>query len=381
MARPDVVVLGLGPAGRALAGRLAAQGARVLAVDPRPERRWHQTYGGWLHQLPGWLPPEVVGAIAPRTELRGHGRHRLLDSYLVLDTAALQQALRLDGVEVRSGAVDLAGAAALAPVVVDARGSWPVGEGRAPASVPVQTAHGVALEPDDAACVLAGADAVLMDWRPYHGGAGWGSEPASFCYVIPLPDGRVLAEETCLAGAPPLTPDLLQARLSERLARHGVDPAAVAAAPSERVWIPLLAAARPAGTNRFGAGGHQLNPVSGYSVMASLRSADAAARSLLQHGKLPRTPRGTRALRVTALRAVTRLGGDQTMELFDAFGRLGAERQTDVLDPAADAPRLLAALGSQAGRMRPHHFPGLVRATAGGLTPGASTDHDQPRGR
>ena len=43
----DVAVVGLGPAGRALASRLVARGASVLAVDPRPEAVWSPTYGVW----------------------------------------------------------------------------------------------------------------------------------------------------------------------------------------------------------------------------------------------------------------------------------------------------------------------------------------------
>ncbi|HEX2857892.1 MAG TPA: lycopene cyclase family protein, partial [Propionibacteriaceae bacterium] len=69
MTRPDVAVVGLGPAGRALAHRLLARGARVLAVDPHPERPWLPTYGGWAHQLPDWLPERVVGSRSARTVL------------------------------------------------------------------------------------------------------------------------------------------------------------------------------------------------------------------------------------------------------------------------------------------------------------------------
>ena len=39
----DVAVVGLGPAGRALASRCAARGLSVLAVDPRPEAVWAPT--------------------------------------------------------------------------------------------------------------------------------------------------------------------------------------------------------------------------------------------------------------------------------------------------------------------------------------------------
>lgn len=355
----DVTVVGLGPAGRALAHRLLAQGARVLAVDPHPDRPWRPTYGGWEHQLPGWLDRRVVGASAGRVDLVAHRRHRLDGRYVVLDNDALQAALDITGATVRTEYLDPDELAALPGVVVDCRGNTRALQEDAP----VQSAHGLKLDAAVAAPLLDGSDAVLMDWRPHDGSASWAGRPPSFCYVVPLPDGRVLAEETSLAARPAVERQVLAARLSARLQRHGIGLAATRDAEVEAVHIAMLppSCEVPAA---FGAAGDQLNEISGYSVFAALAAADDAARHLLDRGLLPRSRAPWRR---TALGAVLQLDGDATVDLFDAFGRLPAAAQRAVLDPAAPQPWLLAALARQAALMPPGGRRDLVVATARGV--------------
>ena len=47
----DVLVMGAGPAGTALAGALVAQGLRVGTLDPAPDRPWPNRYGAWVDEL------------------------------------------------------------------------------------------------------------------------------------------------------------------------------------------------------------------------------------------------------------------------------------------------------------------------------------------
>src|SRR5699024_12812094 len=54
-------IVGLGPAGRALASRCAAAGLTVLALDPHPEAPWTQTLSLWADQVPPWLRQEACG--------------------------------------------------------------------------------------------------------------------------------------------------------------------------------------------------------------------------------------------------------------------------------------------------------------------------------
>ncbi|MGA8044913.1 MAG: lycopene cyclase family protein, partial [Dermatophilaceae bacterium] len=166
----DLAVVGLGPAGRALASRAAAHGVSVLALDPRPDAVWTPTYGIWGDEL-GRLPESVVRSRVRGPEIRARGRHPLQRDYLVLDNDALQHALPLDAVEVRrarledADLVDLLGPRpGQARVVVDARGARP--EGVVPHDpAPAQTAYGIVVSAADAAPALDGAAALLMDWR------------------------------------------------------------------------------------------------------------------------------------------------------------------------------------------------------------------------
>lgn len=362
----DVAVAGLGPAGRALTHRLVAAGLSVLAVDPVPDRPWRQTLGGWRWQLPDWLPPDVVGATAADPLIRARGDYPIRAGYAVLDNAALARALPLDGVDVQERAVaDEALAGLPARIVVDARGTRPSGGSRT--RLPLQRAVGVLVDPSVAAPVLAGAQAVLMDWRPFDSGPTWGRTPPTFLYAIPMPDGRVLLEETCLVGDP--GPDLaeLRRRLRRRLALLGVAGDAVDDAPQELVTLAMQAAPRERSpVVRFGAAGAQHNPITGYSVFASLRSVDAVVHGLataLLTGRPPRLPAAPPPVRRAALRALLRLSPNDTMELFDAFGRLPTAHQRAVLDAGERGPRLVAALTAQFARLPRRSGVALVRAT------------------
>lgn len=364
MSSYDVAICGAGPAGRALAHRLRVAGSSVLLVDPNPEAAWTQTLAGWRRLLPGWLPREVIGRDGIRPAMRVHSTQVIDDTYAVLDVPALQQALTLDGVDLERRTVDDAGLLALrerARVVVDARGAKPIGTSGA---VPHQTAYGLFLDPELAgALVPVDADGVLMDWTTPSGGTGWGRRPPSFCYVIPMPDGRVLVEETCLAGKPALGAGELRSRLLERLARHGIAGSDVEGAESELVAIPLVRRGRPLpGVLRFGAAGAQHNPISGYSVFQALHSVDSFARSIVS-GETPRFGRGPGPLRAMALRAVLRARPEVVVELFDAFARLDVADQRAVLDADTPQSRMALAMARQAMRMPRDALWGLVRAT------------------
>lgn len=371
--RFDVAVIGLGPAGRALAHRLAVRGARVVAVDPNPDAVWRPTYGGWLEQLPAWLLPSVVDSTASRVDLAVARRHRLDGTYAMLHNAQLHEALALDGVAVhRALADDLSPARWQARRVVDCRGAVPAGSRH---RGPAQTAAGVAVPREAAAGLLAGAEAVLMDWRPYHGGARWGGERASFSYVVPLPGrpGCLLVEETCLAGDPALPLPELRRRGIARLRAAGV-PDQAREDGVERVHIPLVPV--PRSGDRFGAAGAQLNPISGYSVFASLAQADTVADRLLAGDEVGGA---MSPWRLAALSALLRLDGDATAALFDAFGRLDFADQAAVMDPATPGPRLVAALARQWAGMPLARGTGLVGATLRGLPRAAHAIVNQRR--
>ncbi|WP_245673714.1 lycopene cyclase family protein, partial [Nocardia lijiangensis] len=96
----DVVVCGLGPAGRALAHRCVIRGMSVVAVDPSPERRWSATYAAWADELPEWLDPTLAAATVARPTAWGARRHELDRPYVVFDTERLHDSLAATGAEI-----------------------------------------------------------------------------------------------------------------------------------------------------------------------------------------------------------------------------------------------------------------------------------------
>ncbi|WP_280353148.1 lycopene cyclase family protein [Nocardia abscessus] len=334
--KPDLVVCGLGPAGRALTHRAAVHGLTVTVVDPAPERRWTATYAAWADELPDWLPPEVVAATVPRPMAWGTRAHRVDRPYVVLDNARLQIALRFPDAQVVSDrAVDISpervrlasGATVTGGRVVDARGLT-----RAPARAE-QTAYGVIV----AASRCAGLDPLFMDWRSDNGAPS--DAPPSFLYAVPLDAERMLLEETCLAGRPALAGAQLRTRLRHRLRARGIE--LTGAEPVEHVRFPVQGG-RP-GPHRFGAAGGFLHPATGYSVGAALASADAVAAGL---DVWPAGARVVHHLRTAGLRALLALRPEDIPLFFDTFFTLSPAAQRAYLSGRADLGGTIAAMNS-----------------------------------
>ncbi|MGD8148799.1 lycopene cyclase family protein [Ornithinimicrobium sp. Y1694] len=373
----DVAVVGLGPAGRALASRLSGRGASVLAVDPRPDAVWTPTYGVWAPEL-GDAPPGVVRSLIRAPEIRAHGHHVLPRPYAVLDNSALQSALPLSGVEIRAQRLsdeDVRALRSTARVVVDARGARPAGDGSGAGDpAPAQTAYGIVVGAQEAAPALDGAEGLLMDWRTDWAEPGAVRGPATFLYAIPLGDGTVLLEETCLAAAPGLPIEELRARLRRRLVARGVTEAAIDD-PIDRevVRIPMRGRGRPGpeGVLTVGVAGRGGNVVTGYSVAHSLLTADAVAQRIvtgLDEGTVPQRldpPGPADLLREAGLRALLRLDVPGTLDLFDAFGRLPGERQRAFWSRASGAGGMAGAMWGMFARMPVRSKLELARATLG----------------
>ncbi|SDE62464.1 lycopene cyclase family protein [Rhodococcus tukisamuensis] len=363
--RADLAVVGLGPAGRALAHRAAAAGLDVVAVDPRPARPWTPTYAAWLDELPAWLGPSVVRARVDRPRVWARREHTLDRPYCVLDNEALRAALDLGGTRVLAGTAATVTAHAVtlrdgtevrATRVLDARGLHP---GPALAE---QTAYGVVVDAAAAAPALGGGPAWFMDWRPDNGAAA--DAPPSFLYAVPLGTDRVLLEETCLVGRPGLSLGVLRGRLETRLRSRGVEPPVDAV--QERVRFPVQAPrpGRPGqGAPGFGARGGLVHPGTGYSVAASLGAADVVARAVAEGrdpdaALWPARARAVRALREVGLRSLLRLEPEATAGFFEAFFALDPGRQHAYLSGRDDP---LAVAGAMWALFR--RAPGPVRRT------------------
>jgi len=360
----DVLVVGAGPAGRALAAQTARRGLVTTLLDPALQRPWRATYGSWAADLPPDLPPGVVAT-------RAQGRVIALTErslgweYAVFDVAALRAHLdaTMDaaGVRMRDGrvvgvqgpdTVRLAdGTTVRARVVVDAAGRWqpltrPARASRVPAE---QTAYGVVVDEAAAAPWVAPGEALFMDWRGDHGEPGW----PTFLYAVPLGGGRVLLEETSLARRPGLPQPVLRRRLLARLAHHGV--AVPPDAPQERVHFPVDSP-RHRGL-AVGAAAPLVHPATGFSVAESLRIAPAVAAALAAH--LPDAARAlaaaravvwppsahaVHALRRVGLEAVLRMPPERVPGFFETFFDLPEHHRWTYLTRRTDLRGLGAAM-------------------------------------
>ncbi|ALE83622.1 hypothetical protein XF36_11050 [Pseudonocardia sp. HH130629-09] len=371
-----MLVLGGGPAGRALAAACAEAGLRTLLADPAPERAWTATYCAWPEELPPHLPATTVAARPEAVAVLPGGGTRALGPYAVLDTAGLRAHLdaRLAGVTVLPGRAagddvrpdghryrvrlrvpgdrggdggSSGGSSDTAPrndatqvvdaaLVVDATGA-PSRLRPGLAGGTEQTAWGVVVDERAAAPVVRPGEAVFMDWRsPGPHRPGWTDWP-TFLYAVPYGDGTVLLEETSLARRPGLPLPELRDRLTARLAGAGVT--VPDGAPVERVRFPVDTPRGPRHPVGFGAATPLVHPATGFSVAPALglaprlaaelarylphdpAAATTAARRLLW----PRSARAVHRLRRHGLRTVLEMPPHLVPDFFDAFfaGRSG----------------------------------------------------------
>ena len=338
----DLLIVGAGPAGRALAHRAARHGVQVTLVDPAPEARWAMTIGAFVDDLPDWLDPTVVAAAADETVVYTPRRRSLPRAYAVLDAAALQDALTLDAVHVVPAAAarvtadrvhTVDGRQFTARVVVDARGAAEVST-----TIPRQRAVGTFVAAADTA-----PEMVLMDWRatPVH--------RPSFSYRVRVDAHRDLVEETSLAADPT---EIGRAELAQRNAARlpGARVGPAEWGGDEWVDFPMYATAAPWRQTpvRFGAAGGLMHPATGYSVAESLRWADVLAADLAAGGVgaalWPRSARWVYRLRLRGLAVLLGFDGPQITAFFDAFFALPIRTQRAYLSGRTDLTGVLAAM-------------------------------------
>ncbi|MFT4088575.1 MAG: lycopene cyclase family protein [Gordonia sp. (in: high G+C Gram-positive bacteria)] len=346
----DLIVVGAGPAGRALAHRAVAAGLRTVVVDPAPHTPWTATIGMFGDDLPPWLDSGVVVARSDWFTVFTPRRRTVPRGYCVLSAARLQRALSLDGADVVESYADQVTGATVrlsdgttlrARCVIDARG------GSAAPTAPRQTAFGAFCRlPDDEAAPAP--EMVLMDWRASPAGS------PSFNYRVPVGDGLLLVEETCLAGRPAIGVGELRERATSWLDRRL--PEAEVSADVETVDFPLAAPGRPwrrspGAATRFGAAGGLMHPATGYSIAESLRSVDDVVEALLDgrdpgSALWPRRARIAHLLRLAGLEALLGMDSAALTRFFDCFFTLDVERQRAYLshrdDPAGIARAMWA---------------------------------------
>lgn len=339
----DVVIVGGGPAGRALATRCIARQLTVVVVDPHPHRVWTPTYSAWADELPSWLPVDVIASRIQRPSVWTRTQKTLDRTYCVLNTSLLQSFLSGTSVQFRAlraqtlsptAVLCVDGSQLTGSVIIDARGT------ELTVTTAQQTAFGVIVDRALADPILGGGEAWFMDWRTDNGASD--ADTPSFLYAVPLDDERVLLEETCLVGRPALGLRELEARLRTRLHNRGCE--VPDDAPVERVRFAVESPKEsfPDGVLRFGGRGGLMHPGTGYSVASSLAEADAVAKAIADGGDpnaalWPRSAKAVSALRRVGLNALLTLGSGEVATFFDTFFDLPVEAQRSYLSDRRDA--------------------------------------------
>ena len=377
----DVVIIGDGPAGSALALACRRVGVEVVLVGD--DAAWSATYSSWIDDLsepsrPALIDVDtVIAASSAEVWAYGARAHALRRPYATLDNSSLRSALRHDVphrsarvTDVVTGAIGRAeghqvelegGDSIRARMVVDATG-WPARFARRDAEQPAawQTALGVVLAEPPAGEL---GRATFMDFRRVTGPDGAPSTVGprgvtTFCYSLPMPDGW-LVEETVLAASPAIEPIALLPRLAARLGRHPDDLLADAVR-TEYVRIPL-GGSLPDHRQpivAFGAASGYVHAATGFSVAASIRAAPRVAaaigealssgRGIVDTGSIadsvwPDAMRRTRVLHDYGLEVLLELDDDEVRSFFDSFFELSVDDWTAYLR-VDSSPRQISAV-------------------------------------
>ncbi|ADV67228.1 lycopene cyclase family protein [Deinococcus maricopensis] len=366
----DVLVVGGGPSGVALAAEVAARNLTVRVVAPHAPQPFPATYGAWLDDLPEWARGSVAHAWSDVRVHAGRAVTPLLRPYALLENAQLLSALlgraepgglwwdvgRVVGAQRDAGVWRVhseGGRSWRARVVVDASGHG--GTLRRVAfrrGAALQTAYGLVGRfrvPPSAPGAM-----VWMDYRhPHLPGGAFGAAP-SFLYAMHLGGDVYFVEETSLVARPALSVEALRARLRARLEAQGTPCAEVLS--TEVCAFPMNAPAPDAGGGllAFGAAGGLVQPVSGFQVAGALADAPLVADALAAHlpfgpdaasragwaALWPAARRETRAVQLLGVEALLGLPGAHLPAFFEAFFALPAAQWRAFLAPRTPAGEL-----------------------------------------
>ncbi|WP_185466984.1 MULTISPECIES: lycopene beta cyclase [unclassified Synechococcus] len=292
----DVLVLGAGPAGLAIASELVPLGLKVvgLAADD-PASPWQNTYGIWADELDQlnlshllehrWsncvsyfgAEPVSLGrdyGLFDREKLQGHWLGRSAGMSWRRGLAAeLSHDERGSQVTTHDGDV------LTARLVIDTTGHDPVFV-RRPVLGPVAAQAAYGIVGTFSADPVPPGQFVLMDYRSDHLSEQERLAPPTFLYAMDLGGGRFFVEETSLALAPPVPIEVLEDRLRRRLAHRGV--AVVHVQHEERCLFPMNLPLPDLRQRVMGFGGSAslVHPASGYLVGSLLRRAPGLAAAI-----------------------------------------------------------------------------------------------------
>jgi lycopene beta-cyclase len=295
----DAIIIGSGPAGTIIAAALAERGVKVGGLTANPLRQiWPNTYGIWRDELEALGLTELLGHCWENcVAYYGKGEIDLGRAYGLFDKVKLQNHLlakcETGGVEwhqakaknieherERSIVTASTGEILRARVVIDASGHDPMFVKRQnQGAVAYQTAYGIVGH--FSAPPVDRQQFVMHDFRSEHLCATErANQPPTFLYAADFGEDVYFVEETSLAMAPPMSFEMLERRLHQRLAARGISVTAVHEV--ERcifpMTLPLPDLHQP--IVAFGGAASMVHPASGYMVGALLRRAPGLAAAI-----------------------------------------------------------------------------------------------------
>lgn len=301
----DLIVVGAGPAGLAVAQQVSAAGLRVCCVDPSPKAIWPNNYGVWVDEfkdmgladcLDYTWSKAVVYLDDDKTKYldRPYGRVnrvRLKTKMMkkCVDHGVMFYQSKVDKVvhdEHRSLVTCSDGTCIEAAVVLDATGfSRRLVEYDEPFDPGYQAAWGILAVVESHPFEL---DKMLfMDWRDSH----LHEDPEmqrenealpTFLYAMPFSENRVFLEETSLVARPAVKFSDIQRRLEARLKHLGIKVLSIE--EEEYCLIPMGGVLPSIPQRVLGIGGTagMVHPSTGYMVARTLATAPLLADAIVQ---------------------------------------------------------------------------------------------------
>lgn len=374
----EVLIVGGGPAGLAIADACSELGLKVACLVPSPDERWLNNYGAWVEDL---APLALESTLAHQwsraaVHVDDDRSFTLERPYGRIDNEALR-GLLMSRLHERGVAMHYGMAASIthtpgsstvtckdgstldATLVIDATGHNPAllkrGRGR---PMGWQTAYGVEIEV--ASHDLDPDTMVFMDFRDPHEDTP--ERCPTFLYAMPLGPNRIFVEETSLVSHPAPPFEFLRDRLELRLQKMGIEP--LRELEREHCLIPMGAPLpkMPQRVVGYGGSASMVHPATGYMLGRILkvapRVAGAIARGLhAPAGGPERAARdawaavwtedslASRELFLFGAKAICRLGLSRTREFFASFFMTPQHAWSAYLEGESPPADVVAAMG------------------------------------
>ncbi|GJQ09717.1 hypothetical protein GpartN1_g1508.t1 [Galdieria partita] len=299
----DVVVIGCGPAGLALARALSERNLQVVCIDPNINKPWKNNYGVWLDRMESLQLTDCLSPIWSNTRIHfDNNRTRLLPfAYGKVDRNRMKKRLmnicKENGVVFWEDSVeDIIQEQSYyscrtsqqekftCRLVVDATGHFnSFVKFDTPHDPGFQVAYGIDVEVSRHPFPID--EMLLMDFRDSHMEDSLEAKTQSsmfptFLYAMPMSSTRVFLEETSLISKPPVTFEHLKERLLKRLRFLQIEVKNIF--EEEFCLIPMGGSMPSLSQNILGFGGSagMVHPATGYMFSRVMEMAPVLAKSI-----------------------------------------------------------------------------------------------------